>query len=208
MRKTVLTLFFSLHLLFIFFQALWSTVDGYWDFYYDKKPQIPLVFKLLSQNNYNESYFILTGINTGYGFFGIHASSSKYLRLSFYDKNDKLIKTSRFTSFRTTNGISRTEGYASFLVNYIADTQNLIKVDTLLDTDNSLEALNLRKTYQFRKDFVIKSLKHYGKKEAEKIKGCSSYQIELLTVLPEDIWQRETKTKPSLYVIQKAVFSV
>lgn len=208
MKKALLILFFTCHLLLIFFQSLWATIDGFWSYHYNETPYIP-VLSSLKQNEYSEPYYLLSGTDTGYGFYGIHASTEKYLRATFLDSSDQVLKTDRFFNLSTTNGISRLKGYASFLVNYVAETKNSIEADTASIDDNTSQVLKLRKDYQFRKDYVVKTLKWLGKKEASKIPGCTSYKIELLTIVPEDIWERnEPKSRPKIYVVQEGKFPV
>ncbi|UGU16863.1 hypothetical protein LS482_03085 [Sinomicrobium kalidii] len=208
MKKALLILFFTGHLLLIFFQSIWTTIDGFWSFHYNKRPYIP-VFNLLKQNQYTDPYYFLTGTDTGYGFYGIHASTEKYVRATYLDSLDRVIKTDRYFNLSSTNGISRLEGYASFLVNYVAETKKIIEADTSSIVDNSPDVLNLRTDYKFRKDYVVKTLKWLGKKEASDLSGCTSYKVELLTIVPVDIWERkERKTKPKIYVVQEGTFPV
>ena len=208
MKKTLLVLFFTGHLLLIFFQSTWTTIDGYWGFHYNKKPSI-FIFNFLKQNQYTEPYYLLTGINTGYGFYGIHAATEKYLRATYYDSLNQVLKKDRYFNFSSTNGISRLEGYASFLANYVAKTKNAIDADSLSIANNDPDVLSLRNEYKFKKDYVVKTLKWLGKKEALKRSECASYKIELLTIVPENIWERkERQAKPNIYVIQEGRFPV
>ncbi|MEO1033805.1 MAG: hypothetical protein AAFX55_20650 [Bacteroidota bacterium] len=207
MKKKILVLFFTGHLLLIFFQALWANIDSYSNFHFDKSLRIPLL-SLFKQNKYTEPYYILSGINTGYGFYGTHTSTEKYLKIAYLDANDKEIKSDRYFRLSRTNAIKRLEGYASFLTNYVADTEKLIEEDTTAASDTSPDVIRLRKRYQFRKDYVVKTLKWLGKREAETISGCTSYNIKLITIVPEDVWERKRKTKPKIYVVQEGTFPV
>jgi len=207
MKKKILILFFTVHLLLIFFQALWANIYSYWTFHFDKAPYVP-VLNLLKQNRFTEPYYVLSGTNTGYGFYGIHTSTEKYLRVSFLDSTDKEIKADRYFRLNGSNSISRFEGYASFLANYVADTKQLIESDTVSATDNSPEITRLRKDYQFRKDYIVKTLKWLGKREAGNVPGCTSYKIKLMTIAPENVWTRERKNKPNVYVVEEGTFPV
>lgn len=207
MKKKVLVLFFTGHLLLVFFQALWANIDSYWNFHFDKTLDIP-VLSLLKQNRYTEPYYVFSGTNTGYGFYGIHTSTEKYLKITFFDSIDREIKSDRYFKLSGSNGITRLEGYASFLTNYVADTKELLEADTTSTSDTTADVIQLRKNYQFRKDYVVKTLKWLGKREAKNIPGCTSYKIKLITIVPEDVWERKRKTKPSIYVVQEGVFPV
>lgn len=205
--KKIVALFFLVHLTLIFFQGLLTTIDGYWIYHHNKIPDLS-IFNLLKQNKHTELYYQIAGINTGYGFYGIKASSEKFFRIKFFDSLDRELKSDRYFNFSTTNGISRLKGYASFLANYIADTKTLIESDTL-STVSDPSVLQLRENYQFRKDYVEKAFKWLGKRNASLVSDCKSYKIELLTIVPENVWYRKNrKTKPKLYVIQEGLFPV
>src|SRR5690554_3372624 len=110
--KKLLTIFFLVHLTLIFFQGLLTTIDGYWSYHYNKIPDLATL-NLLKQNKYTELYYQVSGINTGYGFYGIKTSSEKFLMISFLDSLDRELKSNRYFNFSTSNGISRFKGYAS-----------------------------------------------------------------------------------------------
>lgn len=207
MKKKILILFFTGHLLLIFFQALWANINSYWSFHFDKSLSIP-VLNMLKQNKYTEPYHVISGTNTGYGFYGTHTSTEKYLKIIFLDSSDKEIKSDRYFKLKGTNGIMRLEGYASFLTNYVADVDKLIKIDTTSPLDTSPGVLRLRKDYKFRKDYILKTLKWLGKREAKSVTDCASYSVKLLTIVPEDVWSRNRKIKPNVYVVQEGLFPV
>lgn len=206
--KKVLILFHIVHLSLIFYQAFWSIVDSYWNYHFDKTLRTPVLMNLLKQNRYTEPYYILSGINTGYGFYGIHTATKKYLKITFLDSKDKELKADRYFKLSSSNGITRLQVYASFLSNYLARTEKLVRIDTTSKTDIDSSVMNLRENYHYREDYVEKTLKWLGKQEAKNIVGCTSYKIKLLAIVPRDIWTTERKTKPSIYVIKQGVFSV
>ncbi len=207
MKKKILVLFFTGHLLLIFFQAFWANIDSYWNFHYDESLSIPLL-SLLKQNKYTEPYYVFSGTNTGYGFYGTHTSTEKYLKIIFLDSNDREINSDRYFKLSGTNAIKRLEGYASFLTNYVADTQKLIETDTTSTSDTNPSVVLLRKNYQYRKDYVVKTLKWLGKQKAKNIPGCASYKVKLMTIVPQDVWERKRKIKPNLYVVQEGTFPI
>lgn len=207
MKKKLLILFFTGHLLLVFFQALWANIDSYWNYHFDETPNIPIL-NLLKQNRYTEPYYVLSGTNTGYGFYGIHTSTEKYLNITFLDSTDREIKADRYFNLSGSNGITRLEGYASFLTNYVADTKKLIETDTASATNISPDVVQLRRNYQFRKDYIVKTFKWLGNRKAKNVPGCTSYKIKLLTIIPEDNWIRKRKTKPTIYVVQEGMFPV
>lgn len=199
-RKTLLLSLVVIHLLIIFFQGLWGDIDGYFSFHHNKTLDIP-VLSYFKQNRNIEPYYILTGTNTGYGFYGIHTATNKFIRITYLDSLDKPIAYDRFLNLSTTNGISRLEGYASYLTNYIAETEKLVESEE--DKDE-----NRLKLISFREDYIGKILKWLGKKKAENIKDCSAYKVELLTVLPKEASSEFETKPPQLYVIKKGLYPV
>ncbi|MBZ9620720.1 hypothetical protein [Psychroflexus lacisalsi] len=177
MKKKILILLFSVHLLLIFFQAFWTTVDMYFDIHYNKKIDIPIL-NVFRQNNFTEPYYLISGINTGYGFYGIKTATEKYLRCTCYDSSDKILNQDRYFNLKTSNGISRLESLNA----------------------NQLKALN------YRKDYINKLFKWQGKEFAKSIPGCTSYKIELITIVPKNTEEQKLRTKPELYVIQENFF--
>ncbi|MDF2931620.1 MAG: hypothetical protein K0R36_951 [Chryseobacterium sp.] len=189
LKQFLLTLFFLVHLVLIFFQGINTTIDNYWSFHYKSKSDFP---KLFTQNENNELYYILTGINTGYGFYGIKTSSKKYFKISYYDNHNNLILTDRYMGLNSTNGIQRFGGYSSYMANYVADTEKLIKEDSLSDL------------VKFRRLYITKSMKWLGKKKANLIPNCSSYRVELLTVVPD--YYKDFNKKIKLYALQSNLY--
>lgn len=198
MKKLFLILFFCLHLALIFFQGLNTTIDGYWSYHYDKSPDIP-VLNILKQNTYTDPYYIFTGINTGYGFYGIKTTSQKFLRLTFLDSTQNVIESDRYFGLSTSNGISRLGGYASYLTNYTSDTEKMNEKDSTYLNNN-------KDVIKFRQDYIAKSLKWLGKSQAKKIPNCESYKVELLTIIPEEVKEIRNHIKPELYVIQEGIY--
>jgi hypothetical protein len=200
MKKYTLIIFFSFHLILVFFQGLNTTIDGYWSYHYNNIPDVP-VLRIFKQNRFTDPYYILTGINTGYGFYGIKTSSKKFLRLTFLDSTQNLIKFDRYFGLTTSNGVSRLNGYASYLANHIADTQKLIEKDSLSQKKDA-------DVIKFRKNYVTKSMKWLGKPLARNLEECYFYKVELLTIIPEEVKEIKNNSKPELYVIQEGFYSV
>ena len=189
LKQILLFLFLVIHLLLISFQGIYTTIDGYFTYHYDKRLEFP---RPLSQNQSNEWYYILSGINTGYGFYGIKTSTKKYFNISFYDKDNNVLLSDRYLGLNSVNGIERLGGYSSYMVNYITDTEKLMKEDSL------------SKLVEFRKEYVTKSMKWLGKEKASKIPYCTSYKVELLTLVPD--YYKDPNTKLKLYAIQSNLY--
>ena len=188
-KQFLITVFFIVHLVLIFFQGINTTVDNFWSFHYKSKPDFP---RLFIQNENNEWYYILTGINTGYGFYGIKTSSKKYFKISYYDEKNNVISTDRYFGLNSINGIQRLGGYSSYMANYISDTKKLIQEDSLSDL------------VKFRREYITKSMKWLGKKKAYSIPNCNSYRVELLTVVPD--YYKDINKKIKLYALQSNLY--
>lgn len=188
-KQFLITVFFIVHLVLIFFQGINTTVDNFWSFHYKSKPDLP---RLFIQNENNEWYYILTGINTGYGFYGIKTSSKKYFKISYYDEKNNVISTDRYFGLNSVNGIQRLGGYSSYMANYISDTKKLIQEDSLSDL------------IKFRREYITKSMKWLGKKKAYSIPNCNSYRVELLTVVPD--YYKDINKKIKLYALQSNLY--
>ncbi len=188
-KQLLLTVFFIVHLVLIFFQGINTTVDNFWSFHYQSKPDLPRFF---TQNENNEWYYILTGINTGYGFYGIKTSSKKYFKISYYDEKNNVITTDRYFGLNSVNGIQRLGGYSSYMANYVEGTKKLMKEDSLSDQ------------VKFRREYITKSMKWLGKKKAYSISNCSSYRVELLTVVPD--YYKDINKKIKLYALQSNLY--
>jgi len=197
-KRILLMVFFSVHLLLILFQAIWTTIEGYWIFHFDKTPAVPSL-NILRQNRFNEPYYIFSGTNTGYGFYGIKTSTAKYLRVTYLDSLDHVLQRDRYFNLSTSNGISRLESSASYLSNYIADTDKLMKRDTLFPK-------KYEDIVSFRREYITKVFDWLGRARASSIPGCVSYRTELLTIVPPDTSTQTLKSKPQLYVIQESLF--
>jgi len=198
LKTVLLAAFFTIHLSLVFFQGLWTTIDSYRSVHFEGKPFDIPVLGIARQNRHTEPYYILSGINTGYGFYGIRASTEKHFRATYLDSADNVLKSDRYFGLSTTNGLSRLGTFASFLANYIVDTERMEKRD-------STSAEDLRKRTTFRRDYITKSMKWLGKESARTVPGCAAYRIELMTIVPVDDLQNR-KTKPDLYVVQDGLF--
>lgn len=199
-RKTILIVFVIFHLVTIFSQGFWSTFDVYYDVYYKKPLSIPYL-NWTRPAKVSPFYYTLTGTNTGYGFYGIMASSVKHLEVSFLDDQGEVIAKDRTHGFTTRNGYSRFEGYASHLANYISDTDDFQK-KAVTDT----VYLNI---VNFRKNYIEKSFKWIGLNRSRNIEGCSSYSVKLYSIVPDNIWDKNNKNqKPEIYELQSYDFPV
>ncbi|WP_123803363.1 hypothetical protein [Flavivirga aquatica] len=199
-KKSLVLLFVLFHLSLIFFQAFWSTLDVYWTVRLDKTLSIPIL-DLFKQNENIEPYYIFSGTNTGYGFYGIQTATEKYLRTTYLNSAGNVLASNRHHGFQTLNGRTRFKSYASFLGNYISDTEKL-KEKTNVDE-------SFKKVLEFRQNYIKKSFKWIGMNNAKKIKNCESYKVELISIVPVDMMEKGANNeKPKLYAIQEYTFPI
>lgn len=200
LRKIVILIFVIFHLVTIFSQGFWSTFDKYMDVYHDEQFSIPYL-NWTRPTQIVPMYYTLTGTDTGYGFYGIKASTHKYLQVTFFNDQGEVIDKDRTHGFETRNGLARFEGYASHLANYIADTDYLQKEAV---TDTAFVRL-----VEFRNNYAEKSFKWVGFNKAQKLKECASYNVELYSIVPNDIWSdNKNNKKPKINVVHKYDFPV
>lgn len=191
--------FFALHLSAIFFHAVWTTLDGYWNFHHNKLLDIP-VLKWFKQHRLTTPYYLLSGINTGYGFYGIKASTEKFFRVSYYGENDSILKVDNYFGLTRSNGIARLGSFSSYMTNYIGDT------DRLTDSNQ----INIKeiddKVLAFRRDYILKIFKWMGRSSLSS--SHEAYKVDLITVLPKGLTINDDSSKLELYVIQEGFYEV
>lgn len=202
MKKKVLVIFFLLHLMVIVALSITSIVEAFRSFHYKKKGDIPILTSFknsIYSRKYLHNFLILSGTNTGYGFYGISVSTEKFLEVELYDSSKNLIKTELYFNFNTINGFSRFKSYASHLSNYINDTDELIK------TDSSAKA---KPIIAFRKSYIEKVFKYLGRSVASNTPHCHSYKVKLNTIVPINVWDsKEKQENPKRYVIKEIEFN-
>ncbi len=199
-KNKLLVIFFVIHLILIFLNAVGTTLEGYWNYHKSTDLEIPFLSGLNNLQSF-KIYRMYTGTDTGYGFYGIKTATVKYFKLTLYDDNYKIISNDRYFGLKSSNGISRFAGYASYLSNYISETEKMIENNS----DSKDQILEIAK---YRETYVNKVFKWLGKKQALKVKNCTEYSIEIITIIPENINTRETNLKPKIYVVKKGLFPV
>jgi len=199
--KKRLAIFFLIHLFIVFTLAICVTVNSFYLVNYHREPRIPVLGYLkenVYENRYFMNYLIFSGINTGYGFYGLNTSTEKMFTIELYDTGKKLILEDAFFNFKTMSGFSRFRGFASSMANHISDTQGI------KDRDKNGAGKELIRT---RELYVEKIFKWLGKKIAGNVPSCAYYKIKLNTIVPVDIWQKPgNKETPDIYVIKEMDF--
>jgi hypothetical protein len=203
--KTRVLIFLFFHFSVILILAIDSTKNAYYEFHSGKSktnsPDIPIV-SYLAKSFYNVNltryYLIFSGTNTGYGFYGMSPACEKYLAIELYDETGQLLKQDEFLNFRSTSGYSRLQGFASKLANYLAETDQLIAIDSTSVGAKKLEA--------FRKLYIEKVFKWLGRGMALNTPNCKSYKVKLLTILPINIWNTSQRKPTAAYVYKEHSF--
>lgn len=138
--------------------------------------------KNLINNPVYHCYAILTGTNTGYGFYGINVATYKFFKVELYDMNGNILKTIITFDIKNQNNLARFEILASRMANYVVENKNYPKNGN-------------KKILRFRKEVVRKIFKQIGLYEAKKQKNCKYYITTLYTLQPINIWETKHYNK-------------
>lgn len=190
MRKNLY--FAILHFSIIFFFATYVCIKGYISV--TEKVDRPIAFmSSVSSFFYSiplfNTYQILTGTNTGYGFFGTSVATQKFITLEIFDNNCNLILKDDSFRFQTSVGKTRFDGFSIHISNFIEETEK-IKRDKRPD----------KKLIVLRDKYVEKVLKQLGENVSKHFVNARSYKISLITVLPISIWNNKKLNKNVAYV--------
>lgn len=187
------SLFFAvIHFSFILFFATHLCIKGYISV--NEKIDRPIPFiSSISSFFYSlplfNTYRILTGTNTGYGFFGTSVATQKFVTIEILDKNCNVIFKDDTFHFQTTVGKSRFDGFPTHISNFIDETGRMKR-----DKKSNQKLIDLRDKY------VEKVFKHLGKRVSKHIANAYSYKISLITVLPISIWNEKKLNKNVVYI--------
>ncbi len=198
-----LTIFFVLHFFIVITLAAYMEIKDTIFHFYDKRVSIPVLGDLKNKvydNKYFTNYLILSGINTGYGFFGLGVSTDKYLTVTLYDSSKNMIDSTDYFNFRTQTAYNRFKGYASFLANYIQETEEIAL------KDKSIKGIEICKT---RNLYINKTFKWLGKNySALKNVNSRSYKVKLSTIVSNNIWEENDNKNLQIYDIKEIEFAV
>ena len=190
--------FIVFQLFVIFFHGFWTTYDVYMGVHHEDVDADLPGLNWTRQGEKLHPLYAVTGTNTGYGFYGIRVAMDKYFRVVYFNNGGDMISKDRFFGLQTANGHSRLATYANNLGNYHSDTEKLAKKEGVDE-----EILDFRNTY------LEKSFKWIGRASARKVPGCTSYRVELISIIPRNIWdQKDRNEKPNISPIKSFSFSV
>lgn len=192
-----LTVFFGIHVFIIFTLSVYLFIDA--AFNKDKEMNI-YFFGDLKKNVYDSPimrpYMVLSGINTGYGFYGINVATNKYFLIEILDNQNKMVDELNVSNFKTSNSFSRFHTLPSWIYNFKVETNDIKELESAKDNEKYIE---LRETY------VRKMFKHLLKSYIKEPIKNRKYLVKLVTVVPPDIW-KEKLEKNNVYVLEKFEF--
>ena len=190
MKKNIV--FLGLHFSVIFILSLYLSIKSYKQVNGQRNFEIPIVTNIVSKLNMNDYftfYRIVTGTNTGYGFYGTSVATQKFILVEVYDEECRLLCKDDNFNFKTIVGKSRFGGFSVQISNFMNETK---KMKNESNSDKRLIAL--------RDKYVEKIFKHLGKSVSSKFENSKSYKISLITVLPISIWNEKKIAKNVVYV--------
>lgn len=193
MKKNIIRIFFILHFIFILFGALQIVIFDVIDFKEIDNKNINILrdkSNIILNNEYTDFYKRYSGLNTGYGFFGINVATESYFKVEFYNQGN-IICTTTNNNYTTNNTLIRFLTLASSEMNSLSEIESYKK--------KKIENLSLEENlmYNNKIKFHNKTLKYvglynYNLLSSEFKKQCSHYKISQYCLIPEDIWQNKT----------------
>lgn len=189
-----LTIFFGVHIFIVLTLSIYLFVDA--AFNKDKKDIF--FFSSLKSNVYDSPYvrpyLVFSGINTGYGFYGINVATNKYFLVEVLDEQNCTVEKLNVSDFKTSNSFSRFHTLPSWIYNFKVETNDIRKKDQIDE-----KFLKLRDTY------VRKVFKHVLKSHLKAPLENKKYAIKLVTVVPPNIWEEKLE-KNNIYVLEEYEF--
>lgn len=187
-----LFIFFALHLFIIVTLSAYLFIDAAFE---DRElPPLTYLKKEIYDDTPLKHYLVASGLNTGYGFYGINVATNKYFMVEVLDEQYCISSKIDVCDFETKNSFSRFHTFPSWLYNFKVETNEVKK-----------EADYSRKYVQLRNKFVEKSFNYVGKTYTQGLPPGTRYNVKLITVVPPDIWNTKLK-KNNIYVLEEYYF--
>jgi hypothetical protein len=189
MKKLIVLFFFH------FFIILVLQTHAFVEAAFEKKvPGITYLKNEVFDNSFCKHYLIYSGINTGYGFYGINVATNKFFLIEALDSKNRVIKKFDMSNFNTKSTFARFCTVASWLYNFNVENEDIKKK----------AGKNVR-IYKLREKYLKKVYQNIGKYSVRDIKNCTSFTIKMVTVVPPDIWNTSLQ-KNNIYAIQEYSF--
>ncbi len=192
-----LTIFFGVHLFIVATLSIYLFLDSVWK----KKEDLPVLTYLkhdVYDSNFIRPYLVFSGINTGYGFYGINVATNKFFLIEILDEQNCIVEKINVSDFRSKNSFQRFHTLPSWLYNFKVETTDLYE-----EADSPQE-----KKYAELRDLYVKKInKHILKSylDREELQPDYKYVIKLVTVVPPDIWNSKLE-KNNIYVLENYAF--
>lgn len=210
-----LLIYFSVHLFVIFTTAF----DGFIRQMQPNKEtatsskSIPILglLKVAYNSRWIRPYTILSGVESGYGFYGKNVSTNKFFIIELYNKDSSLIKTINYAqTFNTASGLSRFETLPAKLYNFIVETEDLKKNSIERDSGQTARIIRLREQYaekifKYIAKSVIKDAiaQRHGITDNVK-KTVEYYKVKFFTIVPpQNIFNQSNRERHTIFVLKE-----
>lgn len=189
MKKLIVL--FAFHFFIILALQLYAFVDAAFD---KKVTGLKFLKDEVFENTFCKHYLIYSGINTGYGFYGINVATNKFFLVEAMDSQNRIIKKFDISDFKTKSTYARFSTVVSWFYNFNVENEAIKKKSG----QNS-------RIYKLREKYLHKIYQDIGEYSVKGLKNCKSFKIKMVTVVPPDIWNT-TLQKNNIYVLQEYSF--
>jgi hypothetical protein len=189
MKKIIFLFIF--HFFIIIVLQLYAFIDSAFE---KKLTTLKFLKNNVFENTICKHYLIYSGINTGYGFYGINVATNKIFLIEAMDSQNRIIKKFDVSNFKTKSTYARFSTIVSWFYNFNVENEEIKKKSGKNSRIYKLREKYLKKIYQDIGEFSVKDLKN-----------CKSFKIKMVTVVPPDIWNT-TLQKNNIYVLQEYSF--
>jgi hypothetical protein len=189
MKKLIV--FFAFHFFILLVLQTYAFIDAAFE---KKVACLAYLKEEIFDNPLCKHYLVYSGINTGYGFYGINVATNKFFLVEALDSKNKLIKKFDLSNFNTKSTFSRFSTVVSWLYNFNVENEEIKK-----------KAGKNSRIYKLREKFLQKVYQNIGQYSVRELKDCKSYTIKMVTVVPPDIWKTSLQ-KNNIYALQEYNF--
>ncbi|WP_026703938.1 hypothetical protein [Flavobacterium soli] len=211
MKNKFFIVFFIVHFAFIFFHSISLVFFDYFEF---KKINNKIVDNinysstLILNNSATDFYKRYSGLNTGYGFFGINVATESYYKTDIYNKN-QLVYTTTNNNLKSKNSLIR------FLTIASSEMNSLSAIDDFKKTKNTKtkksDSLNIENKIKYNdrisKYIGLFNYNNFKIKNIDLSKNCTHYVVTHYCLIPSDIWKYEEE-KLKKYILNEKIYYV
>ncbi|MFC5047975.1 hypothetical protein ACFSTE_01015 [Aquimarina hainanensis] len=200
--KKVLKTFLLIHFFIIILSSTFLFLNSYLEFHHKTKIENPVVNGTLDyilNNPIIKNYRILSGTNTGYGFYGINVATEKFFVVEVLDKDCNKIKEVTTFGLHKKNSLSRFQVLSSGIFNLISENRHR-KKELKKKPSKALEA-----QAKFDDKYVDKIFKYVGLTAAKNTRNAAYYNVKLLALHPKEIWKEEQYDQKTSAFIYKQI---